>query len=270
MITVGFLGIGHMGGALLNGFVKAMSPDKFNITAYDTDISKLKDLAALGVTSCGDEAHLATSAQYIVVAVVPQILGEVLQKIKPAFNKETVIISVCAGVGIQKYRDYLGDNTKVVLAMPNTPAVLGQGSTAIARDSLVSDEEFAVCRTILGACGAVEEIAPDKMSAVIAVNSSAPAYIYLFVKGFADSAAAAGIDRDAALRMFVRNLTGAAAMIEDSGATVEKLIAQVSSPGGTTRAGLQVFEEKGLLSIIDAAYSACTKRAGELAELNSK
>ena len=122
--------------------------------------------------------------------------------------------------------------------MPNTPLLLGEGATALAKDDSVSDAEFAVVRNIFGSCGMTAVIAPEQMKEVIAINGSSPAFIYLFAKGFLDYAAKVGLPEQSAKELFVQSLIGSAKMITDSGYSIDELIRQVSSPGGTTLAGL--------------------------------
>ncbi len=144
--------------------------------------------------------------------------------------------------------------------------MLGVGASAIARDKDISDEEFEFAKKVIGSCGLVKEIPMDKMKEIICINGSSPAFIYLFAKGFVDYAENVGIDRKTALELFAQSLTGSAKMLTDSGMNVDELIKQVSSPGGTTLAGIDKLNEGKLTEIVMEACRACTKRAYELAE----
>jgi pyrroline-5-carboxylate reductase len=262
MLTVGFIGAGNMGMALLKGFAPNLRAGECAVSAFDPVAAKQDELRAMGIAVERDETAVVRSCQYIVLAVKPQLCAEVLKRIKPAVNEKNVIISICAGISSSYIRDILGEQTKVIPVMPNTAMMLGKGSSAIARESNVTDEEFATAKSIIGACGAVEEIPADKMNEVICLNSSSPAYIYLFAKAFVDYAVDHGIESGAAHRMFAQNLIGAAAMITESGKTLDEMIKQVCAPAGTTIAGMQQLTE--LPNLVKNACDACTKRAYEL------
>ena len=171
-----------------------------------------------------------------------------------------------AGNGAEFIRKLTKPFAKVVLAMPNTPLLLGEGATALAKDDSVSDAEFAVVRNIFGSCGMTAVIAPEQMKEVIAINGSSPAFIYLFAKGFLDYAARVGLPEQSAKELFVQSLIGSAKMITDSGYSIDELIRQVSSPGGTTLAGLDQLYEGKMLDAVQNACDSCTKRAYELSK----
>ena len=264
MIKLGFLGVGNMGSAIL----KSVSESKTDVQlyAYDSDGEKLKELEKCGVIPCASECELAEACKYILLAVKPQVLGGVLDTIRPCITENHVFISICAGISAQFIKEHTVPKAKAAVVMPNTPAMLGVGASAIARDELISDEEFEFAKNILSACGIVREVPMDKMKEIICINGSSPAFIYLFAKGFVDYAAENGIDDKTALDLFAQTLVGSAKMLTDSGMTVDMLIKQVSSPGGTTIAGLEKLYEGRLTDDVRAACEACTKRAYELAK----
>ena len=183
-----------------------------------------------------------------------------------AVTEETVLVSIAAGIGADFIRKMTKPYAKVVLAMPNTPLLLGEGATALAKDDAVSDAEFAVVQRIFGSCGMTAVIAPEQMKEVIAINGSSPAFIYLFAKSFLDYAAKVGLPETSAKELFAQSLIGSAKMITDSGYSIDELIRQVSSPGGTTLAGLDQLYEGKLSDAVRNACESCTKRAYELAK----
>ncbi|MBE6880312.1 MAG: pyrroline-5-carboxylate reductase [Ruminococcaceae bacterium] len=263
MITLGFLGAGNMGGAIIKG-LSAKKTD-ISIYAYEKDEEKLSALSQYGVTACQDEKELVKSSDYILLAVKPQILPSVLETIKDEITSDKVIISICAGVSETFIRNRTIADAKVVLVMPNTPMMLGLGASAISRAENVSDSEFEVAKSVIASCGIAVEVPIDKMKEIIAINGSSPAFIYLFAKGFVDYAKSVGISDEAALSLFAQSLVGSAKMLTDSGMTVDELIKQVSSPGGTTIAGLEKLYEGELTKTVDNCCKACTNRAYELA-----
>lgn len=251
-----------MGSAIMKGVSENPT---VSLYAYDKDAEKVKQLEQYGVKSCSNEMELVQTCQYILLAVKPQMLGEVLSSIKDGITENHVFISICAGISADYIKSRTNSQVKVAVVMPNTPAMLGLGASAIARDELISDDEFDFAKSVLVTCGIVREVPIDKMKEIICVNGSSPAFIYLFAKGFVEYAAENGIDEKCALDLFAQTLVGSAKMLTDSGMTVDQLIKQVSSPGGTTLAGLDKLYAGNLTDDVKAACTACTARAYELA-----
>ncbi len=263
MKKLGFLGAGNMGSAIIKGIAK--SGLEVELFAYDKNTEMLEELKKYGVKPCKSEAELAEKCGYILLAVKPQVLGEVLDKLKGSVGDNHVFISICAGISSEFIKFHTYSNVKTAIVMPNTPAMLGVGASAIARDEAISDEEFEFAQKVIGSCGLVKEIPMDKMKEIICVNGSSPAFIYLFAKGFLDYAKDVGIDNQTALELFAQSLTGSAKMLTDSGMTVDELIKQVSSPGGTTLAGIDKLNQGNFIGTVKEACKACTERAYELA-----
>ncbi len=274
MINLGFIGAGNMGFAIMRGITESkMNKDvkmhafsrSVSLFAYEPDTEKIRRLKELGVTLCASENELADKCGHILLAVKPQVLGEILDKMSSSLTEKHVIISICAGISSEFIKEHSGCSVKTAIVMPNTPAMLGLGASAIARDDIISDEEFEFSKSVMESCGIVKEIPMDKMKEIICINGSSPAFIYLFAKGFADYAEGVGIEKDTALELFAQTLVGSAKMITDSGMSLEQLIKQVSSPGGTTLAGLDKLYEGKLEETVRSACEACTRRAYELA-----
>ena len=275
MINLGFLGAGNMGFAIMKGITESKKSGdvkmyafsrSISLFAYEPDREKIRRLEQLGVTVCSSESELAEKCGYILLAVKPQVLGDVLDKMKPSVKSSHVFISICAGISSEFIKEHTLSDVKTAVVMPNTPAMLGLGASAIARDEAISDEEFEFAKAVIESCGIVREIPMDKMKEIICINGSSPAFIYLFAKGFVDYAKEVGIDEKAALELFAQSLVGSAKMLTDSGMTVDQLIKQVSSPGGTTIAGLDKLYEGKLEETVNNACKACTNRAYELAK----
>ena len=266
MNTIGFLGTGNMGTAILKGIAGSSMKSETKLYAYNPTAAKVDALASYGVQKCSSEAEVAAASQYLFLAIKPQKFDEVLPRIADAITEDTVLVSIAAGIGVEYIRKLTKPNAKVVLAMPNTPLLLGCGATALATEAPVSDAEFAVVRRIFDACGMTAVIEPAQMKEIIAINGSSPAFIYLFAKGFLDYAEKVGLSGDVAKELFAQSLIGSAKMITDSGYSIAELIRQVSSPGGTTLAGLDRFYAGNLTDVVQDACDHCTKRAYELAK----
>ena len=266
MNTIGFLGTGNMGTAILKGIAGSSMKSETKLYAYNPTAAKVDALASYGVQKCSSEAEVAAASQYLFLAIKPQKFDEVLPRIADAITEDTVLVSIAAGIGVEYIRKLTKPNAKVVLAMPNTPLLLVCGATALATEAPVSDAEFAVVRRIFDACGMTAVIEPAQMKEIIAINGSSPAFIYLFAKGFLDYAEQVGLSGDVAKELFAQSLIGSAKMITDSGYSIAELIRQVSSPGGTTLAGLDRFYAGNLTDVVQDACDHCTRRAYELAK----
>jgi pyrroline-5-carboxylate reductase len=259
---IGFIGAGNMGGAIIKGIADKLTD--VDISVYELDPEKAAALKFYGVSISKCEADILNSCKYVLLAVKPQNLPELLPKIAQYITDDTVLISICAGISGEYIIKRIGKPAKIVLAMPNTPLLLGKGATAVSRLEGVSDEEFDFVRGIFDCSGVTAEITPDKMKEIICINSSSPAFIYLFTKPFIDFCNNNGIPADAAKLLFAKTLIGAADMISDSGYSIDELIKMVSSPGGTTIAGLSALYDGHFTETVYEALEKCTKRAHEL------
>lgn len=265
-MKLGFLGAGNMGTAMMRGIAASELCKTGEITkiyAYDTDTDKLAALADAGIAPCESAQALCDAADFLVLAVKPQVLGGVLDALQ--IRGEQVIISICAGISAAFIRSHTIQDARIILCMPNTPLMLGLGATALAKCDGITEAEFALAKQMFATCGIAEEIPEDKMREIIAVNSSSPAFLYLYAKGFLEYAKAAGLEDGAAARLFAQAMVGSAKMITDSGYGIDELIKMVSSPGGTTLAGLEQLYAGNLTDTVKACCNACTDRAYELA-----
>ncbi len=264
--TVGFIGAGNMGYAILKGAAESPFGTQLSLHAYDPDAEKCSRLAAFGVTSCASGREVLDCCKFVFLAIKPQMFDSVLEELAPSVTKDTVLVSIAAGITAEYIRSKTIPEAKVILVMPNTPLLLGEGAVAMAKCEPTTAEEFNVIRRIFEACGMVSEVPEQKMKEIIAINGSSPAFIYLYAKAFVDYAAKEGIAQETALPLFAQSLIGSAKMLTDSGYSIEELIRMVSSPGGTTLAGLEQLYAGKLEETVDAACTACTKRAYELSK----
>lgn len=261
---IGFVGAGNMATAIINGLVrnKAKTADMINV--FDVDSSKLDIMKKLGVNAAGSSEELVKMSDIIVLAVKPQNYDEVLSSMKDAATESKAFVTIAAGISIDYVQSRLGKKVPMVRVMPNTPLLLGKGATAICRSDNIGDEDFDEIYKMFSLSGDVAELPESQMNAVIAVNGSSPAYVYLFAKAMTDYAVSVGIDRDTALRLVCKTFEGSAAMLRESGDSPETLIEKVSSKGGTTIEAMKVLNDRDVPSAIVDAMAACTKRAEEL------
>ncbi len=264
---IGFIGAGNMGSAIMRGAAASPLKDEIEIYTADPDEEKVNALSECGVKKCENAAELSALCDIVFLAVKPQILEDVLKSIKGSINENAVYVSIAAGITAEFIRNTLeNQNLDVVLVMPNTPLLLGEGATALAKTGNINDADFEFICNVFASCGEIQVVPENKMKEIIAINSSSPAFIYLFAKGFLDNAVKNGIDAEAAKKLFCKTLIGSAKMITDSGYSIDELIKMVSSPGGTTLAGLDKLYAHDLLKTVNDACEACTKRAYELSK----
>lgn len=263
---IGFIGAGNMAGAIINGMLGQGNFSPKEIFIYDLDQNKCCQMARKGLSVCDNASEVVTKSHIVFLAVKPQNYKEVLLEIKPVITEETVFVTIAAGISIAFIREHLQRGCPVARAMPNTPLLLGKGATALCRSDGLSDEDFKLILSIFSSSGIVEVLPESQMNAVIAINGSSPAYIYLFAKAVMDYAKQEGIGEEAALHLICKTFEGSAAMLIGSGKTPDELIRMVSSPGGTTLKALEALEKNGFCSSLFLAMEACTKRAEELGQ----
>ncbi|MCL1832298.1 MAG: pyrroline-5-carboxylate reductase [Oscillospiraceae bacterium] len=263
--TLGVIGLGNMAGALLSGLKNSSIINDAELFGYDIQAENASSSAF--VTLLDSEREVAQRCKYVLLAVKPQNVGEVLFKITPVLTDESVIISICAGISIDFIRAKTSTRQKTVQVMPNTPMMYGEGASTIAFTDNLNTGERDFARGVIDSCGISRELPADKMNESICINGSSPAFIFAFAKCFVDYARSQSIDEDVALDLFAQTLKGAAVMLSEKIMTADELIAQVSSPGGTTVAGLAALQQHGFSDAVKAACEACTKRAYELGEI---
>ena len=261
---IGFIGAGNMATAIINGILgnNAKLPSELNV--FDVDKAKLELMAQKGVEAASSCSELAEKSDIILLAVKPQNYDEVLNDIKDSVTDDKVIVTIAAGISIEYIRKRLGRNVPAVRVMPNTPLLLGKGASAVCPSENISEEELEEVSRMFSLSGDVAILPESKMNAVIAVNGSSPAYVYLFAKAMLDYAVSVGIDREAALSLICKTFEGSAEMLRSSGDSPDVLIDKVSSKGGTTIEALKVLRERNVPEAIIDAMAACTKRAEEL------
>lgn len=260
---IGFVGAGNMAGAIIGGILNNKVAPAQNIGVINRTKAKCDKYREKGAQVFDTYEEIAKFSDIIFLAVKPQNYEEVLKALK-GFTDNKIIVSIAAGISTDYIKSRLGENSKVVRAMPNTPLLLGCGATALSCAAPVTDKEFEKVKDIFAAGGSVDVLPEDKMNAVISVNSSSPAYVYLFAKAVVRGAVEQGIDAETATSLIAKTLEGSALMINKSGYTPDELIKMVSSPGGTTLKALEALYEHNFEDAVVDAMKRCTKRAEEL------
>ena len=269
MKTIGFIGAGNMAEAIVKGIDRTefLPPQQIGVT--DVNVQRLEHFAAMGHRAFADCRELVAFADYLVLSVKPQQMADVLAEAAPALREGTAVISIAAGISADYIRRALGRPELVVIpVMPNTPLLIAEGATAVGREEDTPAEQLAFVKQIFAASGKVWELPADKLSEVIPANSSSPAFIYYYTKLFCDQISQYGLERETVKEMFCQTLIGAARMMLESGEDIDDLIVKVCSKGGTTIAGIEGFQAKGLDAAVAYGIQRCIERAHELGQAN--
>jgi pyrroline-5-carboxylate reductase len=262
---IAVIGSGKMGGVLIQGILANKLTTKDAILVSDTDKPRLEEVRRQsGVKTTVNNRDAVKGADIVILAVKPQAMPDVLTGIRADVTTKQIIISIAAGIPISKLAGYFKKGTRVIRAMPNTPALCGEGATALARGPEATEEDLAVAREIFDAVGLTVVVKEDLMNAVTGLSGSGPAYGFVIIEALADAGVLMGLPRDLALKLAAQTLLGAAKLVLTGGKHPAELKDMVTSPAGTTIAGVQVLEEGALRATLIAAVEAATLRAGEL------
>ncbi|MEK6733144.1 MAG: pyrroline-5-carboxylate reductase [Candidatus Omnitrophota bacterium] len=248
---IGIIGAGNMGMAIASGL-----RERFLVS--DQDASKLKAIKNRKVSIARSNIDLARQSNVIILAVKPQDIEKVLKEIKPHV-KEKLIISIAAGIKTSSIEKVLGKVT-VIRVMPNMPAMVGKGISAISRGRFAGLSDFRTASRIFSNVGEVIEAKENMMDAITAVSGSGPAYYFLFTYLLQKAAEASGLKKDIAVKLARAAFIGAAEVVKSKALSMEELVKKVASKGGTTEAALKVFEEEKLEAIVKRAVKNATMR----------
>jgi pyrroline-5-carboxylate reductase len=261
---IGFLGGGNMGEALIRGLVRTGLVAPGDLFASDVRDERLRELGkTYGIHTLSDNALLLARVDVAILAVKPQILGLVLREVAPA-TAGKLLISVAAGVSTEVIRRALPPGVRLIRTMPNTPALVLEGATAIARAEGLLAGDLEVAQAIFGAVGQVVVLDEGMMDAVTGLSGSGPAYIALVVEALADGGVKVGLDRKTAMTLAAQTVLGAARLLIETGTHPGQLKDMVTSPGGTAIAGIHTLETGGLRRTLIDAVERATHRSRDL------
>jgi pyrroline-5-carboxylate reductase len=261
---IGFIGVGVMGSSIIKSLLmKSITSDQICIADKSPD--KLDQLKSQYQVEVKEIAAIGKGCNVIFLAVKPQDLADVLNELKQTIQPETVVISIAAGKTIKFIEDQLQTNNPVIRAMPNTPAQIGKGISAIAASAKVSSDELKIATELFSTTGEVVVVTEDKIDAVTALSGSGPAYFFYFIEAMVKAGVELGLTDEIASKLAIETISGSAAMLKESNLDAATLRKNVTSPKGTTAAALEVFSNSDLENIILKAMSAAKNRAQELA-----
>lgn len=264
-MKIGFIGCGNMAKALINGMVSSETVLPQDIIASDAYLPALeKTQKELNINITSDNKEVVKLSKYIVLAVKPQFYAVVIEEIKEFLNKDSVIITLAPGKTISDLEKLFSSETKIIRTMPNTPAMVGAGVTAVCKNNNINDEELNFTCSLFKSCGLVEVITENLINAVISVSGSSPAYAFMMMEAMADGAVMNGLPRDKAYIFAAQALLGSAKMLLETNMHPGTLKDMVCSPGGTTIEAVRTLEKNGFRSAIIEAMDACVVKAQKM------
>jgi len=264
---IAIVGGGKMGSIIAQGLIAHKIIFPKNITITDIDAAKLDSLrSSLKVTVSPHNEKAVKGADIIIIAVKPQNMAATLKEICPAVNKSKVVISIAAGITTSFIEKSLTKGVRVVRVMPNTPALVSEGAAAVAAGRYAKANDIKLTRAIFNAVGISVEVKEKLMDAVTGLSGSGPAYFFLIIEALIEAGLKTGLSRALAKKLASQTMMGAARLCLESDKEPAQLREMVTSPNGTTFAGLKVMEEKNIRRIMVATVEAATNRSKELAK----
>lgn len=265
MLKLGLIGCGKMGGALLRGVEKALGSTELSVALSDVvpaAVSSLQQSLSCSVTT-GSPQEIAAASDVVLLAVKPGDMAALCTELTMVQGSR-LYLSIAAGLKLADLESWLGSQQRVIRSMPNTPALVGTGAAAFSRGSSASADDAALARKILGAVGTADEVSEKLLDAVTGLSGSGPAYVYTVIEALADGGVLMGLPRATALTLAAQTVAGAAQMVLETGKHPAVLRDEVTSPGGTTIAGLEKLEQHGLRHAMIQAVRAATEKSKAL------
>lgn len=265
--NITFIGGGNMAGAIIGGLVNSGLAESTQITATaktEKTCAFLRDQFKIHTTT--DNRAAAVSADILFLAVKPFLFSEIIGEIKDSLKKDVLIISIAAGQTISAIEAMFESPVKLVRAMPNTPALVGEAMSALCINDQVSEKELSLAVQIFNSFGKCEVIKEEMMDTVIGVSGSSPAYVYLFIEAMADAAVADGMPRAQAYKFAAQAVLGSARMVLETGIHPGALKDNVCSPGGTTIEAVAVLEQEGMRNAVITAQRACVQKSKDMSK----
>jgi pyrroline-5-carboxylate reductase len=265
-IKIGFIGTGNMGSAMIGGLInkKTVMADQVFVSDRNSESLNRIESKWKGIHCSKDNRVTVENADFIILAVKPHIYESVIKEISPFVDNSKTIITIAAGVSIEKAEELFGKKIKLIRTMPNTPALVGEGVTAYCCNKNIEEEDEKQVLKILESFGIVENIEEKYFHGVIAVSGSSPAYVFMFVEAMADAAVLLGLPRAQAYRMASQAVLGSAKMLLETGSHPGVLKDAVCSPGGTTIEAVKILEEAGFRSAVIKAMEANAEKSKKM------
>lgn len=265
-MELALIGTGNMGQALVRGFLRQNLITGSSIRLFDTEQEKAAAFAGeIGAVTFESAALAVTGADIVLLAVKPQVIEQAIASFSAQMQDKTLLLSIAAGVSLKRLRLLTGPLPAIARVMPNTPAMVGSGVSAVCYDR-ASEQQRQYVESLLASCGLVFNIQEKQMDAVTGLSGSGPAYVMMMIEAMADGGVLEGLNRDAAIKMAAMTLMGSAQMVLETGTHPAVLKDQVCSPGGTTIEAVMVLEESGLRAALINAVSTAAAKSRQMRE----
>lgn len=262
---LGIIGTGKIGSTLLKRLINTNTVKENNIIIYDIDENRLKDRALeFNIDTAKNNIDLVKSSQYVLIAVIPQVINNVLSEISPVLTEEQTLISIAAGVSMNHINKFVDERIGIIRVMTNIPALIGVAATAIAHNNNVNDAELDYVREIFKAVGMVVEVEEKHLDAVTGLSGSGPAYIFIIIEALADGGVKMGLPRDIAQKLAAQTVLGAAKLLLETKKHPGELKDMVATPGGTTITAIHEIESAKLRATLIRAVEAATIKSASL------
>ena len=262
---IGFIGAGNMGSAMIGGILNASLVTTGQVIASAHSKETLDAIhSRFSIEPPLSNETVAERSDILFLAVKPNKFEEIIPQITPHLKNNCIVVSIAAGKTIASIEALFGRDIKLVRAMPNTPALVGEAMSALCPNALVTDAELAQIQEIFNSFGRSEVVPESLIDAVVGVSGSSPAYVYLFIEAMADAAVADGMPRSQAYKFAAQSVYGAAKMVLETGEHPGVLKDAVCSPGGTTIEAVAALEKGGLRDTVITAQRACSKRSHDM------
>jgi pyrroline-5-carboxylate reductase len=264
--SIGFIGAGNMAEAMIRGLLRGGHFAPSQITVSGPREERMRELQdGYGIKGTTDN-HAPAKAQIVVLSVKPQILSRVLDEVAKSISADALVISIAAGVPVAAIQERLARGARVVRAMPNTPALVDAGATAIARGEHARDSDLDDAKRIFDAVGLTVTLEESQLDAVTGLSGSGPAYVFLILEALSDAGVKVGLSRRTAQLLAAQTVLGSAKLLLETNEHPGRLKDMVTSPGGTAITGLHTLEAGGIRTTLMNAVEAATKRSKELGE----
>jgi pyrroline-5-carboxylate reductase len=264
---IAFVGAGNMGEALIRGILVAKLVPPERLWVADRREERRTFLAErYGIVVTADNSEAVTKAQVVMLGVKPQIIGRVLDEVRHAVDPKALVISIAAGVSIAAIEERLQTGARVVRTMPNVPATVGEGATAISAGSHATDEDVAIAKEVFSSVGLALVLEESQLDAVTGLSGSGPAYVFMFVEALSDAGVKVGLSRWDAHALACQTVLGAAKLLIETQEHPGRLKDTVCSPGGTAIAAVHTLEQGGLRTTLINAVEVAARRSAELGQ----
>lgn len=250
-LTIGFIGLGKMAGAIIKGLLASQTFDKSNITGSEINEAAAKYAAEqYGIKVLPNAGEVVKNSDIVLIAVKPFVVYELLEEIKEFLTKDKLVISIAAGITFEKMENIIESDKKLIRVMPNTPALLEAGMSAVCKNKAATFDDLEIVLNIFSKVGKTISCEEKDMDAITGISGSGPAFFYYIIDQFAKAGEKLGLDYKTALTLAAQTSLGASRMLQETNQTPEELITAVTTPGGTTAEGNKVLKESSVSEII--------------------